>query len=148
VPDLLCMFMPPNSEFEFCCCGWACCVDPNSDGVDDWFCCAELVFPNKEGVVVCCVDEPLGDAVSRCVTANGRPYLQQRGLCLAAEESSRLCSVLVLVLVLRVPSQCTAKEASALLWLWLRLLRRRRAEQSPTRRRRSRGLVHVAEHAA
>jgi hypothetical protein len=76
VPDLFCVFMPLN--IEFCCCGWACCVEPNSEGVDVWFCCVELLlFPNKEGVVVCCVDEPLGDAVSLCVTANGHPYLQK-----------------------------------------------------------------------
>jgi len=52
-----------------CCCGWTCCwVEPKRDGVDVWFCWVDVLFPNKEGVVVCCVEEALQPAVSLCVT--------------------------------------------------------------------------------
>lgn len=54
---------PPKSELF--CCGCACCVKPNNDGVEvAWPCCV-LVLPNRDGVVVfCCVDVPLKVGVS------------------------------------------------------------------------------------
>lgn len=126
------MFMPPNSEF--CCWGWGCWVEPNSDGAAGWaWGCWVFVLPNKEGVVVCCVDAPLAVGQSLCHPRR-RPYSQQRrlGLASAAEQSSGLRRILRLRLGLGlcVPAQRSPEQASA---LGLRRLCGGRAEETCAR---------------